>query len=190
MPSYDAVIVGGGIAGLAAAYELSQGQNSFVVLERAARVGGVIISEAIEGFNVDGGPDALLIQKPAAIKLCEELGLGDRLVVTKPPRLAYIQRGGRLHALPASSVLGIPTRIAAGMAYLDGKFYYHAWPEVQLGDWVAVDPTFGQFPADAAHLRFVVGGITRQTELLRLMGALHIDVLSVGGTLRIPVSER
>jgi oxygen-dependent protoporphyrinogen oxidase len=111
VPSYDAVIVGGGIAGLAAAYELSQGQASFVVLERAARVGGVIISEAIDGFNVDGGPDALLIQKPAAIKLCEELGLGDRLVVTKPPRLAYIQRGGRLHALPASSVLGIPTRI-------------------------------------------------------------------------------
>jgi oxygen-dependent protoporphyrinogen oxidase len=111
MASYDAVIVGGGIAGLAAAYELSQGTASFVVLERAPRAGGVIISEVVDGFTVDGGPDALLIQKPAAIKLCEELGLGDRLVVTKPPRLAYIQRGGRLHALPAASVLGIPTRI-------------------------------------------------------------------------------
>jgi oxygen-dependent protoporphyrinogen oxidase len=111
MPSFDAVIVGGGIAGLAAAYELSQGAASFVVLERAPRAGGVIISEAIDGFTVDGGPDALLIQKPAAIKLCEELGLGERLIVTKPPRLAYVQRGGRLHALPAASVLGIPTRI-------------------------------------------------------------------------------
>jgi protoporphyrinogen/coproporphyrinogen III oxidase len=109
--SYDAVIIGGGIAGLAAAYELSQSRVSFVVLERASRAGGVIISEAVDGFTVDGGPDALLIQKPAAIKLCEEVGLGDRLVVTKPPRLAYIQRGGRLHALPAASVLGIPTRI-------------------------------------------------------------------------------
>jgi len=111
MPSFDAVIVGGGIAGLAAAYELSQSAASFVVLERAPRAGGVIVSESIDGFTIDGGPDSLLIQKPAAIKLCEELGLGDRLVATKPPRLAYIQRGGRLHALPAASVLGIPTRI-------------------------------------------------------------------------------
>jgi hypothetical protein len=74
--------------------------------------------------------------------------------------------------------LGLPARIASGLAFVDGKFYYHAWPEVLLGDWVAVDPTFGQFPADAAHIRFVVGGITRQTELLRLMGNLKIDVLA------------
>jgi hypothetical protein len=72
---------------------------------------------------------------------------------------------------------GIPTRIAAGLAYIDGKFYYHAWPEVYLNDWVAVDPTFGQFPADAAHLRFTIGGLGRQTRLLRLMGNLRIDVL-------------
>jgi hypothetical protein len=74
--------------------------------------------------------------------------------------------------------VGIPARIAAGLAYVDGKFYYHAWPEVLLKDWVAVDPTFGQFPADAAHLRFTLGGLGRQTELLRLMGNLKIDVLA------------
>jgi hypothetical protein len=77
--------------------------------------------------------------------------------------------------------LGLPARIAAGLAYVDGKFYYHAWPEVYLNDWVAVDPTFGQFPADAAHLRFIVGGLARQTELLRLMGNLKIDVVAVNG---------
>ena len=74
---------------------------------------------------------------------------------------------------------GIPARVASGLAYLDGKFYYHAWPEVLLADWVAVDPTFGQFPADAAHLRFVLGGLGQQAELLRLMGNLKIDVLDV-----------
>lgn len=74
--------------------------------------------------------------------------------------------------------LGLPTRIAAGLAWVDGKFYYHAWPEVWLGDWVAVDPTFGQFPADAAHLRFTIGGLARQAELLRLMGNLEIQVLN------------
>lgn len=75
---------------------------------------------------------------------------------------------------------GIPARIAAGLAYIDGKFYYHAWPEVFLHDWVAVDPTFGQFPADAAHLRFVVGGLGRQAELLRLMGKLKIELVASG----------
>src|SRR2546430_8966554 len=47
----------------------------------------------------------------------------------------------------------------SGLVYLDGRFYYHAWPEVWLRDWVAVDPTLDQFPADATHLRFVVGGL-------------------------------
>ncbi len=73
---------------------------------------------------------------------------------------------------------GIPARAAAGLALVDGKFYYHAWPEVYLGRWVAVDPTFGEFPADAAHLRFVVGGLARQTSLMSLIGTLRITVLS------------
>ena len=111
IPVLDAAIVGGGIAGLAAAYELHLRGRSFVVLERAPRAGGVIFSEEVGGFTIDGGPDSLLVQKPAAIALCEELGLGGRLVATKPPRIAYIQRGGRLHALPAASILGIPTRV-------------------------------------------------------------------------------
>jgi hypothetical protein len=77
-----------------------------------------------------------------------------------------------------SRAAGIPARAAAGLAHVGNKFYYHAWPEVFVGKWVAVDPTFGQFPADAAHLRFVYGGLARQAELVRLMGTLEIDVLS------------
>ncbi|MDF2773092.1 MAG: putative transglutaminase protein [Geminicoccaceae bacterium] len=77
-----------------------------------------------------------------------------------------------------SRAAGVPARAAAGLAHLGGKFYYHAWPEVFVGKWIAVDPTFGQFPADAAHLRFVYGGLTQQAELLRLMGTLKIDLLS------------
>ena len=103
------IIVGGGIAGLAVAYELHRLGVSFRLLERAPRPGGVILSEEIDGYTIDGGPDALLIQKPDAIRLCEELGLGSRLVPTKPPRTAYIQRGGRLHQLPPGSMLGFPT---------------------------------------------------------------------------------
>src|SRR5437899_696074 len=106
------VIVGGGIAGLATAYELNRGGVPFVLFESALRAGGVILSEELDGFTIDAGPDSLLVQKPDGIKLCQEIGLGERLVSTKPPRLAYIQRGGQLHALPAGSILGIPTEVA------------------------------------------------------------------------------
>jgi hypothetical protein len=75
---------------------------------------------------------------------------------------------------------GLPARTAAGLVYVDGKFYYHAWPEVYLDEWVAVDPTFGQFPADAAHLRFTVGGLARQVELIQLIGRLTLDVVRDG----------
>jgi transglutaminase-like putative cysteine protease len=73
--------------------------------------------------------------------------------------------------------VGLPARTAAGLVYLGGRFYYHAWPEVYLGDWVAADPTLGQVPADAAHLRFATGGLARQADLIRLVGSLKLEVL-------------
>src|SRR5712692_4431899 len=136
MPNVDVVIVGGGIAGLATAYELSRRGVSFVVLERAARAGGVILSEEIDGFTIDGGPDSLLIQKPEGIRLCEEIGLGNRLIATSPPRIAYIQRGSRLHPLPAASVLGIPTRVGP---FLTTRLF--SWPgKLRIGMELIVPP--------------------------------------------------
>ncbi len=73
--------------------------------------------------------------------------------------------------------LGLPARTAVGLVYVNEAFFYHAWPEVWLGEWVAVDPTFGQFPADAAHIRFVIGGLAQQVEIIRLIGRLNIEVL-------------
>lgn len=80
---------------------------------------------------------------------------------------------------------GIPSRIAAGLVWSDllgDAFYYHAWPEVELGDgsqgirWVPVDPTFGQFPADATHLKLVTGDLDKQVEITRVMGKLSLRV--------------
>jgi transglutaminase-like putative cysteine protease len=116
--------------------------------------------------------------------------IGHRITVGVPNALQVLRsRTGDCNEhtqlfVALARAIGLPARIASGLAYVDGKFYYHAWPEVLLNDWVAVDPTFGQFPADAAHLRFIVGGLGRQTELLRLMGNLEIDVLATNAAVR------
>ncbi len=107
------IVVGGGIAGLAAAYELHARGVPFLLLERAQRPGGVVVTDRVGGFTIDAGPDALLIQKRAAVELCREIGLGSRLMPTNPPRTAFIMRDGRLHPLPESSVLGIPRNVSA-----------------------------------------------------------------------------
>jgi transglutaminase-like putative cysteine protease len=70
---------------------------------------------------------------------------------------------------------GIPARIVIGIAYMDGSFYYHAWPEYWDGTWVTADPTWGQLPADIGHLRFVTGGLGRQIDILRLIGTLQVS---------------
>jgi len=91
---------------------------------------------------------------------------------------------------------GIPARIAVGLVWANARgagpgLYYHAWPEVYagvsgiaafstpetLGGWYALDPTLGQEPADAGHLRFLVGGLDRQVDLLKLIGKLEVEVL-------------
>ncbi len=77
--------------------------------------------------------------------------------------------------------VGIPTRMAAGVVYSEEigggpAFYYHAWPEVYLGEWVPLDPTFGQFPADATHIKLVEGDLEDQLSMLRVVGNLQIDV--------------
>ena len=105
------VVVGAGIAGLSAAYELHARGTRFRVLEAKPRAGGLILTEHADGFTIDAGPDSLLVRKPAAITLCDELGLSARLVPTLPPRTAYILRAGTLYPLPQASVLGIPTRL-------------------------------------------------------------------------------
>ena len=103
------IIVGAGITGLAAAYELTVRGVPFTTLEASDRAGGLILTEKVDGFTIEAGPDSMLAQKPAGLELCEELGLGSRLITTNPPRRAFVLLNGRLHPLPRRSVLGIPT---------------------------------------------------------------------------------
>jgi protoporphyrinogen/coproporphyrinogen III oxidase len=108
----DIAIVGGGITGLTAAHALAKRGVAFVLLEAAARFGGVIRTERAAGFLLEGGPDSLLAQKPAGIALCQELGLGERLVPTNAAaRSVFVLHGGRLHPLPEGMMLAVPTRL-------------------------------------------------------------------------------
>ena len=81
--------------------------------------------------------------------------------------------------------LGIPARIAVGLVFVRGAFYYHAWPEVYIdegggrGLWLPVDPTLNEFPADATHVRLARGGLDKQTLILPLVGRLKMTVLDL-----------
>ena len=109
------VVVGGGIAGLAAAWELTGGENpdsaapAVTVLEASSRLGGPLHSEIFGGRMVDVGPDAFLGRRPEAAELCREIGLGDQLMPIGASGASVYARG-RLRPLPAGLMLGVPTR--------------------------------------------------------------------------------
>ncbi len=80
---------------------------------------------------------------------------------------------------------GLPARIAVGLVYLHGAFYYHAWPEVYVeetparGLWLPVDPTLNQFPADATHIRLARGGLDRQAAILGMIGRARLSIVDL-----------
>lgn len=72
---------------------------------------------------------------------------------------------------------GIPARVCIGVVYMDGAFYYHAWPAVYLGTWIEMDPTFGQVSADATHIYMVEGADQAQMKLLSIIGKVEAEIL-------------
>lgn len=72
---------------------------------------------------------------------------------------------------------GLPARVMVGVAYTEGRFYYHAWPAVFTGRWVEMDPTWGQQTVDATHVALLQGELQEQMKLLRILGKLQIEVV-------------
>ncbi|MEK7823245.1 MAG: transglutaminase-like domain-containing protein [Nitrospirota bacterium] len=70
---------------------------------------------------------------------------------------------------------GLPTKINVGLVYKDKRFYYHAWPEIFAGRWIAIDPTLGQFPADASHIRLISGDLDKQMILLKVINNISLE---------------
>ena len=171
-------VIGAGITGLAAAFELAARGVPFVVLEASPRAGGLIHTERAEGFTIEAGPDSFLAQKPAATELCEALGLGPRLLRTTPPRTAYVLKRGQLHALPSPSVLGIPTSWR-------GVASYDLLPWTARAR-LAMEPLIASRASDdesvAAFFRRRFGAATVDLIAEPLLGGIHagtIDALSI-----------
>jgi oxygen-dependent protoporphyrinogen oxidase len=110
----DVVVVGGGIAGLAAAWELARGTPGcdVTLIEGSERLGGKITTSPFAGIELDEGPDSFLARVPAAADLVREAGLGDELVAPATGH-AWLWARSRLRRLPTGLVLGIPTDVVA-----------------------------------------------------------------------------
>ena len=110
-------IVGGGISGLAAAYEIEQRRQAgadveYVLFESSSRLGGVLRTEKIDGCLVEAGPDSFVTEKPWAADLCRSLGLGNELIGSNDAqRKTYILTHGRLVEMPDGLMFLVPTKI-------------------------------------------------------------------------------
>ena len=103
----DVLVLGGGVAGLAAALRLAEAGRRVRLLEASDRLGGVVRTVRQSGFTAEAGPDVFLARKPAALRLCERLG-----VETAPARGgALILRHGRLYPLPAGLTGLVPGQL-------------------------------------------------------------------------------
>jgi oxygen-dependent protoporphyrinogen oxidase len=106
------LVIGGGIAGLTAAYTLSELGRDVTLVEAEPRFGGKLWTEHVDDLLIDAGPDSFLSSKPAALQLIDKLGLSERVVNTRPDGGGtFILHAGRLHPLPEGITLLVPADI-------------------------------------------------------------------------------
>ncbi|MGD0793774.1 MAG: protoporphyrinogen oxidase [Terriglobales bacterium] len=110
-------IIGGGISGLSAAYTIEDKRRSgtpvqYVLFESSPRLGGVLVTDRVDGCLVEAGPDSFLTEKPWAADLCNKIGLGDQLIGSNDSeRKTYIVARGKLVVMPDGLMFMVPTKI-------------------------------------------------------------------------------
>jgi oxygen-dependent protoporphyrinogen oxidase len=110
-------IIGGGISGLSAAYTLEEKRQSgtpvqYALFESSPRLGGVLLTDRVDGCLIEAGPDSFLTEKPWAADLCRKVGLGDQLVGSNDAdRKTYILVKGKLVELPDGLMFMVATKI-------------------------------------------------------------------------------
>jgi oxygen-dependent protoporphyrinogen oxidase len=108
----SAIVVGGGISGLSAAYYLTRAGLPVTLVEKEPRLGGVLETDCVEGCTLELGPDSFLTAKPWALDLIRELGLADGIIASNDHlRKSYILRRGRLVPLPDGLMMVVPTKV-------------------------------------------------------------------------------
>lgn len=109
--SKSVAVVGGGVSGLAAAYEAARRDTDVVLLEASPRLGGKVHTEMVDGFLVEAGPDSFVAPKRSVLELAADLGIADRVIPASHVGGAHVWWGGRLHPLPEGLLLMAPSRL-------------------------------------------------------------------------------
>lgn len=146
-PCARVVVVGGGLAGLAAAYDLVTAGVAVTLVEAGEQVGGKLRRHEVAGHLVDVGAEAMLAVRPEAVDLVERLG-ADRDLVAPATTAAQVWSRGALHPLPKATLMGIPSapESARGLltdAEVERARHEKPWPtgalteDVSVGDYVA-----------------------------------------------------
>jgi len=106
------VVVGGGISGLSASYDLTRAGIPPTIFDKRGRAGGVIETRVTEGCTLECGPDSFITQKPEALALIEELGLGSEVIGSNDrERRTYIWKHDRLVRLPEGVMMIVPSKV-------------------------------------------------------------------------------
>jgi oxygen-dependent protoporphyrinogen oxidase len=147
MPARTVAVVGGGIAGLSAAWELLQhNEVRVVVLESAGVVGGKLRTAEVAGHAVDVGAESMLARRPEGIGLATEMGLDAHLTHPNPVPAAVWSRGRRW-PLPRGTVMGVPTDPATAAGVLTSDEVARAADE-RVGPPLVDDVSVGRFVED------------------------------------------
>ena len=197
------VVVGAGITGLAAAFEWRRRRpdDEIVVLEAGDRIGGKLHRIELAGHWYDTGAEAVLARVPEAVRLVEQLGLGDRLVSPATLQASVVLPDGR-HRLPAGTVLGVPASAddVAGFLSDDGVARVRAeasLPPLTLDGDVAVGALLRNRLGDEVVDRLVeplLGGVyagrADELSLTATMPALAAELERSGSVLAAATAAR
>ncbi len=105
------VVIGGGVTGLGAAWELTDAGHRVLLVEASDRFGGKVHSETVDGFLIEHGPDSFVSYRPSAVQMAADLGMADDVVSAVPPRLVHLRVHGRMEPIPAGMGMVLPTRL-------------------------------------------------------------------------------
>jgi len=154
------IVVGAGIAGLAAAWELMKAGQDVTILESERRPGGVILTERVDGFLVEAGPDGFLAGEPELPALAEEAGIGNR-VIEQQARGTALWSGGKLQPIDAGQA-AVLLGIEAEASEVEAGFRSFA---SGMGELIAA---ISQRLSGSLHLAQGVAGLARDGTRWRL----------------------